>query len=153
MFRPAFPFTWQFSDQEFTKLYKSETVVSQLSNYFAFLAIFISCLGLFGLATFTAAQRTKEIGVRKVLGAGVFSLWALLSKDFLRLVVLSMLISMPLVFLGMHRWLEQYAYRTALSWWIFASAGAGTLLITLFTISFQAIRAALANPVKSLKTE
>ena len=100
-----------------------------------------------------AEQRTKEIGVRKILGASVINLWALLSKDFLRLVILSMLISMPLVFLGMHRWLEHYAYRTALSWWIFASAGVGILLITLLTVSFQALKAALMNPVGSLRTE
>ena len=100
-----------------------------------------------------AEQRTKEIGVRKILGAGVLDLLALLSKDFLRLVILSILISMPLVFIGMHRWLQQYAYRTPLSWWIFASAGAGILLITLATVGVQSLKAALMNPVRSLRTE
>jgi putative ABC transport system permease protein len=152
-FNPASPFIYQFNDDEYAQKFATETRIGSLAAFFAGLAIFISCLGLFGLASFVAEQRTKEIGVRKVLGAGVFSLWALLSKDFLRLVVLSMIISMPLVFLGMHRWLEHYAYRTALSWWIFASAGAGILLITLLTVSFQALKAALMNPVRSLRTE
>ena len=152
-FNPASPFIYHFNDDEYAQKFAAETRIGNLAAVFAGLAIFISCLGLFGLASFVAEQRTKEIGVRKVLGAGVFSLWALLSKDFLRLVVLAMFISMPLVFLGMHRWLEQYAYRTALSWWIFASAGAGILLITLLTVSFQSLKAALMNPVRSLRTE
>jgi putative ABC transport system permease protein len=117
------------------------------------LALFISCLGLFSLASFTAEQRTKEIGVRKVLGAGVLGLWALLSKDFLGLVALSMAIAMPLMALLMRKWLQNYTYRAPLSWWIFASAGAGILLITLATVSFQSLKAALANPINSLRTE
>ena len=152
-FNPASPFICHFNDDEYAQKFAAETRIGDLAAVFAGLAIFISCLGLFGLASFVAEQRTKEIGVRKVLGAGVVSLWALLSKDFLRLVILSMFISMPLVFIGMHRWLEHYAYRTALSWWIFASAGAGVLLITLATVSFQSLKAALMNPVHSLRTE
>lgn len=152
-FNPASPFIYHFNDDEYAQKFAAETRIGNLAAVFAGLAIFISCLGLFGLASFVAEQRTKEIGVRKVLGAGVFSLWSLLSKEFLLLVLLSMLISMPLAFLGMHRWLEHYPYRTALSWWIFASAGAGTLLITLATVSFQSLKAALMNPVHSLRTE
>jgi ABC-type antimicrobial peptide transport system permease subunit len=152
-FNPASPFIYHFTDDEYAQKFAAETRIGNLAAVFAGLAIFISCLGLFGLASFVAEQRSKEIGVRKVLGAGVFSLWALLSKDFLRLVVLSMFISMPLVFWGMHRWLENYAYRAALSWWIFASAGTGILLITLLTVSFQSLKAALINPVNSLRSE
>jgi putative ABC transport system permease protein len=152
-FNPASPFICHFNDDEYAQKFATETRIGNLAAVFAGLAIFISCLGLFGLASFVAEQRTKEIGVRKVLGAGVLDLWALLSKDFLRLVILSMFISMPLVFFGMHRWLEHYAYRTPLSWWIFASAGAGILLITLATVSFQSLKAALMNPVRSLRTE
>ena len=152
-FNPASPFIYRFNDDEYAQKFAAETRIGDLAAVFAGLAIFISCLGLFGLASFVAEQRTKEIGVRKVLGAGVFSLWALLSKDFLRLVVLSIFISMPLTFIGMHRWLEHYAYRTSLSWWIFASAGAGILLITLLTVSYQSLKAAFMNPVRSLHTE
>ncbi|TDW96909.1 ABC transporter permease [Dinghuibacter silviterrae] len=152
-FNPASPFIYHFNDEVYAQKFATETRIGDLAAVFAGLAIFISCLGLFGLASFVAEQRTKEIGVRKVLGAGVLTLWALLSKDFLRLVILSMFISMPLVFIGMHRWLQHYAYRAPLSWWIFASAGAGILLITLATVSFQSLRAALMNPVRSLRTE
>jgi putative ABC transport system permease protein len=152
-FNPASPFIYQFNDDEYAQKFAAESRIGNLAAVFAGLAIFISCLGLFGLASFVAEQRTKEIGVRKVLGAGLVSLWALLSKEFLWLVCLSICISMPLAFLGMHRWLQQYAYRTDLSWWIFASAGAGILLITLLTVSYQSLKAALMNPVKSLRTE
>jgi putative ABC transport system permease protein len=150
---PKFPFTWQFSDQEFDKLYRSEQMVSKLSGYFAFLAIFISCLGLFGLATFTAAQRTKEIGVRKVLGASVSSITVMLAKDFLKLVMLSLLVAFPVAWLAMNKWLEGFAYKIDLDWWMFAVAGLATVLIAWVTVSWQSIRAALANPVKSLRTE
>jgi putative ABC transport system permease protein len=152
-FNPASPFIYNFNDDAYALKFATETRIGNLAAVFAGLAIFISCLGLFGLASFVAEQRTKEIGVRKVLGAGVLDLWALLSKDFLRLVVLSMFISMPLVFWGMHKWLEHYTYRTALSWWIFASAGFGILVITLLTVSFQSLKAALMNPVRSLRSE
>ena len=150
---PKFPFTWQFSDNEFFKLYKSEAIVSRLSNYFAFLAIFISCLGLFGLATFTAAQRTKEIGVRKVLGASVPQIIAMLSGSFIKLIVIAMLIAFPLAWYFMNKWLENFAYKVNLGWIIFFAAGMIAVLIALLTISYQAVRAAIANPVKSLRTE
>lgn len=150
---PKFPFTYKFSDEQYQKLYTSEAVVSSLSDYFAFLAIFISCLGLLGLAMFTAEQRTKEFGIRKVLGADSATLFGLLSKEFLALVLVALLIGSPLAWIAMNRWLEDYAYRTELSWWIFVIAGLVALIIALVTVSFQAVKAALANPVKSLRTE
>jgi len=150
---PKFPFTWQFSDNEFSKLYKSETIVSRLSNYFAFLAIFISCLGLFGLATFTAVQRTKEIGVRKVLGASVPKIVAMLSGSFIKLILIAMLIAFPVSWYFMNKWLENFAYKVHLGWVIFFIAGVVAVLIALLTVSYQAIKAAVANPVKSLRTE
>jgi ABC-type antimicrobial peptide transport system permease subunit len=150
---PKFPFTYQFSDSEFLKLYKSEAIVSRLSNYFAFLAIFISCLGLFGLATFTALQRTKEIGVRKVLGASVPNIVAMLSGSFIKLIAIAMLIAFPLAWYFMDKWLENFAYRIHLGWIIFIIAGTVAVLIALLTVSYQAITAAIANPVKSLRTE
>ncbi|MFX1706791.1 ABC transporter permease [Chitinophaga sp. CC14] len=150
---PNFPFTYQFSDEEYTKLYKSEQMVGQLCNYFACLAVFISCLGLFGLAMFTAAQRTKEIGVRKVLGASESNIFVLLSTGFLKPVFIGMLIAFPLAWYIMNHWLEHFAYKTDLEWWIFAGAGLITIIIALLTVSFQSIRAAAMNPVKSLKTE
>ncbi|MDQ6477892.1 ABC transporter permease [Dyadobacter sp. LHD-138] len=150
---PGFPFKYQFADEEFGKQYKSENVVSRLSGYFAFLAIFISCLGLFGLAAFTAEQRTKEIGVRKVLGASVTNLVRMLSADFVKLVAISALIAFPIAWYFLKSWLEKYAYRIEMEWWYFVIAGFSALLIALFTVSFQAIKAALMNPVKSLKSE
>ncbi|MGN6440155.1 MAG: ABC transporter permease [Agriterribacter sp.] len=150
---PAFPFTYQFSDLEFAKLYKSEQIVSKLSNYFAFLAIFISCLGLFGLAAFTAAQRTKEIGVRKILGASVSGIVAMLSGSYVRLVVIAMLIAFPAGWYIMSKWLEKFQYRTDMEWWVFALAGSIAIGIALVTVSYQSIKAAMANPVKSLRTE
>jgi len=150
---PAFPFTYQFSDQEYTKLYQSEQIVSQLSRYFAFLAIFLSCLGLLGLAAFTAEQRTKEIGVRKVLGASVKSIVSLLSKDFLWLVIIAFVLASPVAWYTMSKWLQDFEYRTQISWWIFALAGSMALFIALLTVSYQAIKAAIANPVKSLHSE
>lgn len=150
---PKFPFTYQFSDQEYTKLYQSEQVVSRLSNYFAFLAIFISCLGLLGLAAFTAEQRKKEIGVRKVLGASVNDIVGLLSKDFLKLVLIAVVLSFPLSWWAMHHWLQDFAYRISIGWWVFVLAGVAALGIALVTVSFQAIKAAIANPVKSLRNE
>jgi putative ABC transport system permease protein len=150
---PAFPFTYQFSDVEYNKAYRSEQLVSKLANYFAFLAIFISCLGLLGLAIFTAGQRTREIGVRKVLGANVPGIVTLLSKDFLGLVLIAIVVASPLAWLIMYRWLQDFAYRTPISWWIFVVAGFSAVMIALLTVSFQAIRAARANPVKSLRSE
>lgn len=150
---PKFPFSYQFSDQEFNKLYNNEQVVSKLSNLFAFLAIFISCLGLFGLATFTAEQRTKEIGVRKVLGASVPNIVSLLSANFLQPIAIAMLIAFPVAWYTMNLWLRDYAYKITIEWWMFAIAGALTVIIALMTVSYQSIRAALSNPVKSLRSE
>jgi ABC-type antimicrobial peptide transport system permease subunit len=150
---PKFPFTYKFSDEEYQKLYKSEQVVSQLANYFAFLAIFISCLGLLGLAMFASEQRTKEFGIRKVLGASPVSLFNLLSKEFLVLVLVAMIIASPLAWIAMNSWLQDYVYRIHVSWWMFGAAGVTAIFIALITVSFQAIRAAISNPVKSLRTE
>ena len=150
---PAFPFTYQFSDAEYNNTYRSEQLVSKLANYFAILAIFISCLGLLGLAIFTAAQRTREIGVRKVLGANVPGIVALLSKDFLGLVLIAIVIASPLAWYTMHRWLDDFEYRTPISWWIFVVAGLSAVGIAFVTVSFQAVRSARANPVKSLRSE
>ncbi|TLV01024.1 ABC transporter permease [Dyadobacter luticola] len=150
---PKYPFTYNFTDQEYARQYQSEQVVSKLSNYFAFLAIFISCLGLFGLATFTAEQRTKEIGVRKVLGASVAGIVALLSKDFLKLVAIAIIIASPLAWWLMNQWLQGFAYKIDIEWWMFALAGLLSVLIAIATVSFQSIKAALMNPVKSLRSE
>ncbi|MBS1916722.1 MAG: ABC transporter permease [Bacteroidetes bacterium] len=150
---PSVPFDYKFADTEFAAKFATEERIGKLSTVFASLAIFISCLGLFGLASFVAEQRTKEIGVRKVLGASTFNLWKLLSKDFVILVTISLMVATPVAYYFMQNWLQNYQYRTDLSWWIFAVAGVGALLITLMTVSFQSIKAALANPVKSLRSE
>jgi putative ABC transport system permease protein len=150
---PRFPFTWQFADEEYTRLYRSEQVVSQLTSFFAMLAIFISCLGLFGLATFTAEQRTKEIGVRKVLGASVPGIIKLLSVNFLKPVGIAILVAFPIAWYAMNQWLQDFAYKIDIEWWIFALAGLLTVCIALLTVSFQSIKAALMNPVKSLRAE
>ncbi len=150
---PNLPFEYQFVDQEYAAKFSSEERIGKLAGVFTTLAILISCLGLFGLASFVAEQRTKEIGIRKVLGASVGSLWGMLSKDFVVLVVIALIIATPLAYYGMNQWLQNYSYRTALSWWIFAAAGAGALAITLLTVSFQSVKAALMNPVKSLRSE
>ena len=150
---PGYPFDYRFVDDQFDKLFKSETLISKLSRIFAILAIFISCLGLFGLAAYTAERRTREIGIRKVLGASVNGIAGLLSVDFLKLVFISFLIAFPLAWWAMHKWLEDFAYRITINWLVFVFAGITALLIALLTISFQAIRAGLANPVKSLRTE
>ena len=150
---PKFPFAYRFADDEYQKLYKSETVVGSLATYFAFLAIFISCLGLFGLSAFTAEQRTKEIGVRKVLGASVGGIIGLLSKDFLKLVLIAIVISSPLAWYAMNQWLQGFAYKLEISWWVFALAGVLALGIALLTISFQSVKAALMNPVTSLRSD
>jgi len=150
---PGYPFEYKFLDDEFNKLFKSETLIGRLSRIFAFLAIFISCLGLFGLAAYTAERRRKEIGIRKVLGASIGNITTLISKDFLKLVLISFVIAFPLAWYYMNKWLEDFAYRIDISWVVFAGAGLIALLIALLTISFQAIRAAVANPVKSLRSE
>ncbi|HEU5168377.1 MAG TPA: ABC transporter permease [Chitinophagaceae bacterium] len=152
-FNPGSPFNYKFADQEYAIKFTGEKRIGNLATFFATLAIFISCLGLFGLASFVAEQRTKEIGVRKVLGASIFNLWQLLSKEFVILVFISFLIATPVAYYFMHNWLQNYQYRTELSPWIFVVAAVGALLITLLTVSFQSIKAAIANPVKSLRTE
>ena len=152
-YNPGAPFDYRFTDEEYAKKFSDEQRIGNLATFFAILAIFISCLGLFGLASFIAEQRTKEIGVRKVLGASVFNLWQMLSKDFAWLVAISCLIAIPIAWYYLHQWLQKYEYRTDISWWVFIAACLGALVITLLTVSFQAIKAALANPVKSLRTE
>jgi putative ABC transport system permease protein len=150
---PVYPFEYNFLDQNFDKLYKTDLRQQTIISVFSGLAIFIACLGLFGLASFTAAKRTREIGVRKVLGAGVPGIVVLLSKDMLRPVLAATLIAIPAGYYVMAEWLHNFAYRTSLDWWVFALAGLLAAVIAFVTISFQSIKAALANPVKSLKTE
>ncbi len=150
---PSSPFDYKFADEEYAKKFSDEERIGKLAGFFTLLAVLISCLGLFGLASFMAEQRTKEIGVRKVLGASVLNLWRLLSKDFIVLVFISCIISAPLAWYFLHNWLQKYTYRTTISWWVFAAAFAGALIITLLTVSFQSIKAALMNPVKSLRSE
>ncbi|MEP7376963.1 MAG: FtsX-like permease family protein [Chitinophagaceae bacterium] len=150
---PSVPFDYQFADTEYGLKFAAEERIGKLASVFATLAILISCLGLFGLASFVAEKRTKEIGVRKVLGASVYNLWKMLSKDFVVLVIISCLIAIPVARYYLHQWLEKYEYRTEISWWIFPVVVGGALMITIVTVSFQAIKAAIANPVKSLRTE
>ena len=152
-YNPAEPFDYKFVDEQYDARFRDELRIGRLAGFFTALAILISCLGLFGLATFVAEQRIKEIGVRKVLGATTFRLWRLLSKDFVVLIGLSCLIAIPVAAWLLSQWLQQFAYRTAISWWIFAAAGIAAMGITLLTVSFQAIKAAMTNPVKSLRTE
>jgi putative ABC transport system permease protein len=147
------PFNYTFMDADFNNIYTAEQQTGKLFITFAVFAIFIGCLGLFGLVTYAAEQRTKEIGVRKVLGASVGGIVAMLSKDFAKLVLIASVIAFPLAWWAMHKWLESFAYRISISWWIFIVAGVAAIMIALVTVSFQAIRAAVANPVKSLRTE
>jgi len=150
---PSAPFDYKFLDLEVQKQYETEVTLSKIINSFTIMAILISCLGLFGLAAFSAEQRKKEIGVRKVLGASVSGLVALLSKDFLKLVGIAILIATPVAWWAMNKWLQAFAYRVEIGWWMFVLAGCIAIIIAMITISFQAIRAAIANPVKSLRTE
>lgn len=150
---PGAPFDYKFADDEYAKKFEAEERVGKLAGFFTILAVLISCLGLFGLASFVAEQRTKEIGVRKVIGASVYNIWNLLSRDFIFLVIIGSFIAMPVAYYFMKEWLQKYQYRTVISWWVFAAAISGLLVITLLTVSFQAIKAAIANPVKSLRTE
>jgi putative ABC transport system permease protein len=152
-YNPASPFSPEFVDVEYARKFSDEERVGKLASFFAVLAVFISCLGIFGLASFVAEQRTKEIGVRKVMGATVVNLWGMLSKDFLRLVVISLVLAMPMAWYLMSNWLDKYQYRSNMAWWVFAAAGAGALTITLLTVSYQSIKAALTNPVNSLRSE
>ncbi|PWT78261.1 MAG: acetylornithine deacetylase [Bacteroidetes bacterium] len=152
-YNPAYPFNYLFVDDQFNNMFLGEMLISKLSRVFAALAILISCMGLFGLSAYTAERRTKEIGVRKVLGASIASITALLSKDFIRLVAISCVLAFPITWWAMHNWLQNYQYRIEISWWVFLAAGIIAILIALMTISFQSMKAAMANPVKSLRTE
>lgn len=152
-YSPAAPFDYKFADEEYGRKFSNEQRIGDLATVLAILAIFISCIGLFGLASFIAEQRTREIGIRKVLGATVLSLWRLQSKEFLLLVMISLLIAMPAAWYFMHSWLENYPYRVELAWWVFAGTGVGAIGIALMTVSFQSIKAALLNPSISLRSE
>jgi putative ABC transport system permease protein len=152
-YNSAFPFEYSFLDADFDNMYKTDQRSGTLFSVFATIAILVSCLGLFGLATYTAQVKLKEIGIRKVLGASVFNITSMLSKDFLLLVIISLLIASPIAWFAMNKWLQDYAYRNPIQWWVFALAGIAALLVAFITISFQAIKAAFANPVKSLRSE
>ncbi|MCQ6961019.1 ABC transporter permease [Mucilaginibacter aquariorum] len=152
-YNPAFPYEYKFVDDEYARKFNLEMLVGKLAGVFAGLAIFISCLGLFGLAAYVAEQRTKEIGIRKVLGASVAQVWLMLSRDFIVLVVISCVIASPVAFYYLHNWLQQYTYRVNIGVGVFIASGLAAIVITLITISFQAIKAALTNPVKSLRSE
>jgi putative ABC transport system permease protein len=153
VFNPGAPFAYYFLDDKFASLYSSEQKAGQIFTAFAVVAIAIACLGLFGLATYITQQRTKEIGIRKIFGASVKNVLALVSKEFLVLVFIAIIMAIPLTWWGMNVWLQDFAYRINISWWIFSAAGVLTVVIALITVSFQAIKAAVANPVKSLRTE
>jgi ABC-type antimicrobial peptide transport system permease subunit len=150
---PNNPFEYSFADDDYAQKFANEMRIGKLAFIFAGLAILISCLGLFGLIAYVAERRTKEIGIRKVLGASIISVWQMLSKDFVLLVAISSVLAIPLAYLAMSSWLENFAYRTELSWWIFVASVLSAVFLTLITVSFQAIKAANANPVKSLRTE
>lgn len=150
---PGYPFEYEFLDNVFSEKFKSEMLIQRLAGVFAVLSIIISCLGLLGLAAFTAERRTKEMGIRKVLGASVVSLIGLLNREFAVLVLLSCAVAFPIAWWIMNDWLSNYQYHTVLHWWIFALAGGGALLIALLTVSSQAVKAALTNPTRSLRDE
>ena len=152
-YNPGYPFEYRFMDEQFKKLFNSENLIGKLAGLFAGLAIFISCLGLFGLAAYTAERRIREIGIRKVLGASISNLSSLLAKDFLVMVIISCLIAIPMAWYFMHKWLQGYQYRVQIVWWMFAVPAVLAIVIALLTVSFQAIKAAMTNPVKSLRTE
>jgi len=152
-YMPEIPFRYTFMDDRFAQLYKSETQQGTLFTAFSFIATFIACLGLFGLSAFIITQRIKEIGIRKILGASIGEIVRVLSVDFLKLVLIASIIAMPAAGYAMHTWLQDFAYRISMAWWVFLGATVLALLIAFVTISFQAIKAALANPVKSLRTE
>lgn len=152
-YNQGLPFDYKFLDQAYQAMYAAEARIAVLSRYFAGLAILISCLGLFGLSAFTAERRQKEIGIRKVLGASISSIMRLLSKDFVKLVLIAVLVATPIAWYLMNRWLQDFAYHVELSWWMFALASLLALAIALLTVSFQSVKAALVNPVKSLRSE
>jgi putative ABC transport system permease protein len=152
-YNPAYPYQYKFVDAEYANKFNLEVLVGKLAGVFAGLAIFISCLGLFGLAAYVAEQRTKEIGIRKVLGASIAQVWLLLSRDFVVLVLISCVVASPLALYFLANWLKKYPYHIGIGLGVFIASGIAAIIITLFTISFQAIRAALANPVRSLRSE
>ena len=152
-FNADHPFEFSFQDEQFESMYRNESTMGTLATFFAIFAIFISCLGLFGLASYTAEQRTKEIGIRKVLGASIPNLVILLSKEFIRLVVVSFALAAPLAYHFMTEWLNDFAYHTSLGWRVFVFAGVLSLIIACITVSYQAIKVAMANPVESLRYE
>jgi putative ABC transport system permease protein len=152
-FSPTQAFAYSFMDEDFDSLYRSEQRVGSISVAFTSLAIVIACLGLFGLAAYAAEQRVKEIGIRKVLGANISTIVTMLSKDFIILVLISILCATPIAWWAMHSWLQGFAYRQNIQFWILAAAGGGAMIIAFITISFQSVKAALTNPVKSLKSE
>jgi putative ABC transport system permease protein len=147
------PFSYAFMDELYNRTYSAEQKTGTILNIFAVLTILVASMGLFGLVTYTAEQRSKEIGIRKVLGASVAQVTGMLSKEFIKLVLVGCLVAFPLSWWAMHKWLQDFAYRIDINWWVFVLAGCIALLIALLTVSFKAIRAALANPVKSLRTE
>jgi putative ABC transport system permease protein len=153
LYNGEFPFGYAFLDDIFNNIYKGEQREGTLFNYFAGIAIFISCLGLLGLAAYTAQVRTREIGVRKVLGASVSGIVGLLARDFIKLVLIAIIIAVPLGWLAMYKWLQDYAYRININWWVFVLAGVAAVVVAFVTISIQTIKAALMNPVKSLRSE
>lgn len=150
---PSAPFEYKFVDEEYARKFAAEERIGILSGFFAVLAIIISCLCIFGLASFVAQQRIREVSVRKVLGASVVNLCSLLTKEFIALVVIAFIIATPVAWHFMNEWLQQYEYRTTIDWWIFAVAGLAALFITLLTVSFHTIKAALTSPVQSLRSE
>jgi ABC-type antimicrobial peptide transport system permease subunit len=149
----AYPFKYVFLDDKFNDMYKADQQVGKLFNCFAVITIFISCLGLLGLVTYTAESKVKEIGIRKAIGAGTYDIVSMLSKDFVRLVIISAVIACPVAYLAMSKWLENYQYRTAISAWVFLLAALGAVVIALATVGYQSYKAASANPVKALKAE
>jgi putative ABC transport system permease protein len=150
---PGQPISYSFMDDDFNNIYKNDQKIGRIFTSFALLAIIIACLGLFGLVTYATQQRTREIGIRKVLGASEMGVAGLLSRDFLKLICVAMLVAFPAAWIAMNHWLQQFAYRTTISWWIFVIAGISILLIGILTVSVQAIRSAKANPVDSLRSE
>ena len=152
-FFPPESFSYKFYDESIELMYEREQNLATLINMATIISIFISCLGLFGLSVFTAFQRTKEIGVRKVLGASVTGIVKLLSKEYILLVLLALIIAVPITWYAMYKWLEKFVYRIEIEWWVFLLSGIVAVMIALLTVSFQPIRAAIVNPVKSLRTE
>ena len=152
-YNPAYPFDYKFVDEEFTKKFINEHLISRITNIFAGLAIFICCIGLAGLASFTIEKRTREIGIRKVLGASLQQLLSLISKEFLKLVAIAFVIAVPIAWWLMHNWLQNYEFRVQISWWLFCSVGLLVLLLALAVVSANTMKAALKNPVRTLRTE